>query len=150
MCGLELEQLLHIVARNMFRTKSIPPPIYEQDATIIMSSLSPTQSLPSLSFEDMHQIRYKELRADLKKVLSPKKPNLTPTPMKIKHERKPVLHNKVPTEPCLYQPPVSREFALSPNRRSVSPSELILLRAQHVQRMNQVEIHATPITKKST
>lgn len=131
----------------MFRAESVPLPPFQRDAMIIVSSLSPQYTTQPLSFEDMHKMKYKELRKDLNKVLSPKKPNLTPTKIKYKaHERKRHMEKTALLEPTLYHPLKGTEFVISPERRSISPSELVLLREQHTKRLNQVELSATPIS----
>ena len=128
----------------MFRSEGVPLPPFQKDAMIIISSLTPHHTTQSLSFEDMHRMKYQELRNDLNKVLSPKKVNLAPIPMKRKsHERKKQMQNNsiLLSEPALS--PSSKEFNLSPQRRTISPSELVLLREQHTKKLNQVELNAT-------
>jgi hypothetical protein len=132
--------------REMFRAEGVPLPPFQKDAMIIISSLTPQNTTQSLSFEDMHKMKYKELRTDLHKVLSPKKPNLTPIKMKMKshtHERKKQMENIALSEPTLYHPSPHKEFSLSSQRRTISPSELVLLREQHARKLNQVELNAT-------
>lgn len=131
---------------KMFRAEGVPLPPFQQNAMIIVSSLSPQYSTQPLSFEEMHKMKYKELRKDLNKVLSPKKPNLTPTKIKYKsHERKKHMEKTNLPEPTLYHP-TKTEFVISPDRRNISPSELVLLREQHAKRLNQVELNATQIS----
>jgi hypothetical protein len=126
----------------MFRTERVPLPPFQQEAMIVISSLSPQQT-QTLSFEDMHQMKYKELRSDLRKVLSPQRPDLTPTKMKVRtYERKKQMEKTITLEPTLYRPPATRDFVLSPKRKTISPSELVLLREQHAKKANQVELNA--------
>lgn len=130
----------------MFRTKTIPLPQFQEEATIIVSSLSPYEPIHSLSFEEMHEIKYKQLKTDLNKVLSPKKQILNENNIKIKTKyKKKVINKNNEIEPTLYIPPITKEFSLSSKVKSISPSELVLLREQHAKRMNQVELHATSL-----
>jgi hypothetical protein len=132
-------------AYKMFRSEGVSLPPFQQEAMIIVSSLSPQKSHP-LSFEDMHKMKYRELKSDLKKVLSPKKPDLTPTQMTVRtYERKRQMEKTIMPEPTLYQPS-TRDFSLSPNRKTISPSELVLLRDQHSKKANQVELNATSVS----
>jgi hypothetical protein len=132
----------------MFRANAVPLPPFQEDAMIIISSLTPQNTTQSLSFEAMHKMRYKELKTDLNKVLSPtKKPNLTPIKMKMKsHERKKHMESTTLPEPTLLNPSSHKEFTLTPQRRTISPSELVLLREQHAKKISQVELNATSLS----
>ena len=134
---------------TMFTAKNFPPVVTE-DSTIIVSSLSPIPSATRpLNFQTMYQQEYRSLKKELKRTISPQKKLGPQSPIKRELKKKKAItdeYSGVHDEPTLYSPLKSKEFSLPRGRLHISPSELVLLRGKHAARIDQVELHASPMT----
>jgi hypothetical protein len=133
----------------MFATKNFPP-ADSDGSSIVVSSLSPIRSAPfPLNFQTMYRQEYSNLKHDLAKSVSPQKSRVSRHPKPRALTRKKAIAGDENAgkhfEHTLYCPPTSKEFTLSKKVKHISPSELVLLRAKHADKMKQVELHASTV-----